>query len=371
MRKISNKLLIILLLFISFICNAKEEVLFSINNNPTTTIDLNQRINYLSLLSNIDINKINKKKYIEDLVSVKLFNEFAEIKNIKTKDKLLNNYYEKIEINNKERLQILYNNKILTKEIIIENILYDLQRKNIIENIINDRIDEINLTNNKQNITNIYNIELNYFVITNNYKNIIKKEYQELLKKNTDYIKKYLDDLGINFHFFTKNINNLDQINQKIKNIILENKKYFYLDEENYFMIGVIKKELKNNIGLNYSFFQIKSNNNVDFDSIINEVKCENIETTEIYSKFNIKEYKNINIENLNISIFQNLTKINEKLVIQNNDKKYIVILCDINYNEKVAKDNIKDNNVQKIAKKIEIEFIKMKKKEFNFQTFN
>ena len=145
-------------------------------------------------------------------------------------------------------MQILYNNKILTKEIIIENILYDLQRKNIIENIINDRIDEINLTNNKQNIMDIYNIELNYFVITNNYKNIIKKEYQELLKKNTDYIKKYLDDLGINFHFFIKNINNLDQINQKIKNIILENKKYFYLDEENYFMIGVIKKELKKNI---------------------------------------------------------------------------------------------------------------------------
>ena len=94
----------------------------------------------------------------------------------------------------------------------------------------------------------------------------------------------------------------------------------------------------------NETSFQIKSNNNVDYDSIINEVKCENIETTETYSKFDIKEYKNINIENLNISIFQNLTKINEKLVIQNNDKKYIVILCDINYNEKAAKDNIKDN---------------------------
>ena len=73
MRKISNKLLIVLLLFISFICNAKEEVLFSINNKPTTTIDLDQRINYLSLLSNININNIDKKIYIEDLVSIKLF----------------------------------------------------------------------------------------------------------------------------------------------------------------------------------------------------------------------------------------------------------------------------------------------------------
>jgi len=119
MRKISNKLLIVLLLFISFICNAKEEVLFSINNNPTTTIDLNQRINYLSLLSNIDINKINKKKYIEDLVSVKLFNEFAEIKNIKTKDKLLNNYYEKIEINNKF-FQTSDNRKKITEQKIVQ-----------------------------------------------------------------------------------------------------------------------------------------------------------------------------------------------------------------------------------------------------------
>ena len=36
----------------------------------------------------------------------------------------------------------------------------------------------------------------------------------------------------------------------------------------------------------------------------------------------------------------------------------------------KMANDKIFQNKIQKIAKEIEIEFIKTKKKEFNFQSF-
>jgi len=41
----------------------------------------------------------------------------------------------------------LIKKKELTKEIILKNIRYDLQRKTIIEFLLNDRIDKINLTN--------------------------------------------------------------------------------------------------------------------------------------------------------------------------------------------------------------------------------
>ena len=86
MIKNLSKTLILFFLSITFICNAKEEVLFTVNNNPITSIDLNQRIFYLSILNDFDINSINKKKYINDLISVKLFDEFS----IKKKSKYRN-----------------------------------------------------------------------------------------------------------------------------------------------------------------------------------------------------------------------------------------------------------------------------------------
>ena len=73
----------------------------------------------------------------------------------------------------------------------------------------------------------------------------------------------------------------------------------------------------------------------------------------------------------MNLEIFKDLSNINEKLIIQNNDQKYLVLLCEINYNQKAAKDDALNLNVQKIAKDIEIEFIRMKKNEFNFQRLN
>ena len=75
-------------------------------------------------------------------------------------------------------------------------------------------------------------------------------------------------------------------------------------------------------------------------------------------------------MKDLNSEIFQYLSRPNERLIIKNNNKKYIILLCEINYNEKMANDIIFQNKIQKIAKEIEIEFIKTKKKEFNFQSF-
>ena len=87
MIKLLNNQLILIFLLVSTICSAKEEILFTVNNNPVTTIDLIQRVNYLSLFSNFDINNINKNKYIDYLISVKLFNEFVIRKRLKIQQK--------------------------------------------------------------------------------------------------------------------------------------------------------------------------------------------------------------------------------------------------------------------------------------------
>ena len=151
----------------------------------------------------------------------------------------------------------------------------------------------------------------------------------------------------------------------------MKNINNFYITKENYFMIGLIKKKLKKNIGLNYSFYQISTKENNNLDDFINNISCINIEQNQINQKLVIKKYENIDIKNLNLEIFKNLSNINEKLIIQNNDQKYLVLLCEINYNQKAAKDDALNLNVQKIAKDIEIEFIRMKKNEFNFQRLN
>ena len=93
MIKLLNKTLILIFIFVSSICSSKEEVLFTINSIPITTIDLIQRVNYLSILNNFDINNINKNEYIDDLISVKLFNEFVIRKKLKIQQKEIEQFY--------------------------------------------------------------------------------------------------------------------------------------------------------------------------------------------------------------------------------------------------------------------------------------
>ena len=73
----------------------------------------------------------------------------------------------------------------------------------------------------------------------------------------------------------------------------------------------------------------------------------------------------------LNVNIFQNLLKQNDRLIVSNNNKKILILLCDIDYNKQIAKDKLIHEEVQKLAKEIEIDFIKTKKKEYSLQIFN
>ena len=167
MIKILDKLVIIVSILIITNSNANEELLFTINNNPSTSIDLNQRVIYLNLLNSFEISEINKNKYINDLVSVKLFDEYALRKRIKIKQSEIQKTFDLILINNKEKLDELITSNQITKEIIIINIRYDLQRKIIIESFLTDRANNISLTENNHNIMNMYNIILHYFIINN------------------------------------------------------------------------------------------------------------------------------------------------------------------------------------------------------------
>ena len=117
MTKLLNKTLILFFLSITFICVAKEELLFTVNNNPMTTIDLNQRVLYLSVLNNFDINNINKNIYINDLISIKLFDEFSKKRKLNIKQDEIESYFEMIFNNNKIKIENLIKQNELSKEL--------------------------------------------------------------------------------------------------------------------------------------------------------------------------------------------------------------------------------------------------------------
>ena len=368
--KLSNKFIIFfLLLFISFFCEANEEVIFTVDSSPITTIDLNQRINYLNLISNINIKDYKKQKYINDLISVKLFDEFAKRKKLKIDDEEINSYYNVILKNSRQKLDNYIDKKIISKEIIIKNIIYDLQRKKILEYYLDQKIKKINLNINQNNIVDMYDIRLSYFIIDNSYKDIIKDNYNKLLKKDLTDFTNFLKNSKIKFNFFKKEIINLGRIHNKIENIILNNENKFYIEEDNYIMTGIVKKNLKKNIDLKYSFFQIKAKNKSEFNSITSEkIDCNNIENKKSDLRLVIKEYKSINLNELNIDVFQNLTKKNQRLIVKNSSQQFLILLCEIDYNKQMAKDKLFENKINKIADEIEMEFVKTKKKEFNFE---
>ena len=124
-------------------------------------------------------------------------------------------------------------------------------------------------------------------------------------------------------------------------------------------------------LDLKYSFVQIIPKENVNFDIITNElINCSNIENMKSDTRLEIKEYKSIDLKKLNVAIFQDLSKENDRLII-NNKQKFLILLCNINYNEKMLQDELVHNEIQTLLKEIEIEFVQTKKKEFKFQILN
>ena len=75
------------LLIFNFV-NSQEidKIMISINNSPITTIDFENRIQYLEILNNVKID-INDNEFKEDFISVLLFNEHFKKNNFKTEDK--------------------------------------------------------------------------------------------------------------------------------------------------------------------------------------------------------------------------------------------------------------------------------------------
>ena len=132
-----NQLFILIFFFISTNISAieKDILLFSIEDQLFTTIDLNQRITYLDLFENISKRNqnLNNNVYINDLISISIYNKFSINNNIIIKEETIENYYNQI-INNfekKNKINYIESNHFnnISKQIILNNIKYDLKEK--------------------------------------------------------------------------------------------------------------------------------------------------------------------------------------------------------------------------------------------------
>ena len=247
MIKLISNILILYFLVIFNYALAKEEVLFTINNNPVTSIDLNNRVIYISIFNNFDYNNVNKEHYLDDLIATRLFDEFVKIKEFKIEAKEIDFTWDSVYSNNKNKIDQLINSKDITKKIILKNIEYDLQRKKTLESLLKRKINSINLDKSSNNLIDIYNISIIYFIIDNKYKKSVKNNHKYLLDKDIQTFKEKLNKENIEYQYNKKNIMDLDQINNDLKEIILNNKNDFFISNDNYFIIGLIEKKLKKN----------------------------------------------------------------------------------------------------------------------------
>ena len=135
LKIIFSKLIISLFVLLNsnYVFSSENRIIFKINNNVFTLLDLELRMEYLDFVGSN--NYIDEEIILDDFISANLFYEYYKKSNIKVDyNKELEEIYKNILDNNKQ------NNKKseyqINKSKILENIKIDFIRK-VIENILN------------------------------------------------------------------------------------------------------------------------------------------------------------------------------------------------------------------------------------------
>ena len=84
----------------------------------------------------------------------------------------------------------------------------------------------------------------------------------------------------------------------------------------------------------------------------------------------NIEKFDNIEISKLNDIIINNLISINDKILIDDNNSKYYLILCEFNYNSETSKEIIINNKINDEILKIKENFLSEQKIKYNFKLY-
>ena len=351
---------IIFFIFISFCSFANEnktnEILFKINDKVFTNIDLEERKKYVALINNFKISqfsKSEKKEIYDDYISSLIFYEYY-LEN-KFFFKKLNDEIDLIYKKNSKYLE--ESNKIEIKNFKF-NIKIDLVRNIIIEKELNSQ--KNNLLQEVSKLDLLYNYNLQYIIIN---ENLVDKELVKNIDGRQEFndLKKFLINNKINFFYKEEDINDNKIISNKIKNMISQKVKIYKKFENGYFNIISIKQNLESYEGIYVKLLNFKSSK--PFEE--NNLKCEKLNEMIDINKTIFKEYE---YSKLNKNIKSNLKSVNDYITFNQNGEYNYIVLCDLNYDEKLLKNINFNKNVNSLVNKIQIQFLQKYKNEYKFR---
>ena len=377
MKKISLFLIIISFFYTNY-SFSEEKIIFSINNKSYTTIDIENKINYLLLVNKMEKNKENfdkiKSKAKENLIEEILISEFIKERNISISEKDINITYNNMTKfltgDNNEIFLKMINKYDLTLEYIKNEIVREIS-KEIIKQILTEEIDVDSTFLENINYENYIKYKINNLILYRN--NISEKNYnlqkKEILKifkeNNFNNSINIIISKEFNINYYQQKLINLDSINNELKKLIKNAKMnipLIYEDKESLYIIEKIEI-LEPNIELIYSFIQITSNNKDDLTKYINNIdicKKENISKLKEKKNINTKYFENISRKKLNQDIFNKLNNEYNYILIKTTNLNTLIFICDKTYNDNELKEYAVN---QKYMNEINFKYKKLLKK--------
>ena len=364
LKKINYKLNLLILVLIIFLYSQstqslENKIIFKINDNAFTSFDLEKRMEYLDFVGSNQ--NIDRSIIINDFISANLFYEYYNnLKNKKDFENKINEIFDKIYTTNKNNKKE-YNYEINNQNI-LDNIRIDYIRKVVLENIYNTSINNLEISNNEIDL--LYNIKIKYI-------NINKFEYDKLKNnfpnlKTIDYesILFFLNENNLDFFLKENEINDINKINEKIRENILNNNNFFIIDNKQIKSLIFIEKRFETLEGIIVDLYSVRSQKELEYSFL----RCENL--VKINDKKNIthKEYK---LAELNENIKINLTNINDYLKFFSDEQNTYIVLCNIKFDKEILK-NINFNKITNLnIGEIENKFIKKYSEIYNLTIFD
>ncbi len=362
MNNFINKLIFFLVFFSIFVLNQNlnannSKIVFELNGKYYSTIDIENRLKYLKLI-NFNEN-ISYQTAKIDFKSIILFDQFYLEKRIDkvNPEESYNEMFGKY-INNEVKIELQKIFKNLDKNIILNNIKYDLQRRNIIEKNIQKNISQIFDNLETYNFL-LYNYMIDYYILNNEtYENLIKNNFtiNELKKEELDNI---LINNDIKYLYKSKQVNDFENLDNNLKKNILIGKNFIIQNDSNTTLM-LINKKLRSKNTVKFIINEITSPN------IINEInlKCNN-ENILKNSKEVIIEQKKYKANKINPQIVDSLSNINDFVTFKTEGLYKYFVLCDYELDSNYLKDVAVRDKVNYFAELIELDFVNYYSKYF------
>jgi len=351
-----TKFFFIILFFLNSTIFADDnKIIFKVNENIFSTIDLKNRIKYLEILNSSELNSEMKMEVINDFYSTVIFYEYVKnnnfLNNILKKESA--NIYQDIILNNNDI------NNYLNLETIKNNIKYDFSRKIVLENILDNYKEYI--FSNPNDINFIYNYKIKYITIP--IENLISdKEFHKIIDSQNFYqIIDYLDLMKFNYHFEEVEIKDYNKINKRIKNLTNYNKQHLLEKNSDFYKLVKIEKKLGINNGVYFRLVNLETDKKLK----IEQENCNYIKTFD-----NIRSSKEYEFNKLNNEIKNNLVSINDYIIFKNNNLYNYIFLCEIRVNDEFLKEININKKINIIAQNIESDFINKYSKLYNTQKY-